>query len=267
MGIRISEMEEATTFGADDYVPIVTNGTNKKALGAKIKNFIAGFFVNKSGDTMTGDLNINSNNARTKYINPNMTLDTSANNGLSSDSSYGAYFTDKNGNAVGDVSMTTRSTGRNYAQLMARNKKTDGTAVTNYIDVIADKDGSTSYDVSNPAAFRNSIGLSVDTLTLTPTVASGVTSRGFNAYKCGALVIVSAYFDLTRSFANNERIVTFDEFLPAMVGSYAVAMVHSVSTQSGMISIGVNDTNNIKAWGTIPSGTYYYAQLLYFTRS
>ena len=157
MGIRISEMEEATTFGADDYVPIVTNGTNKKALGSKIKDFIAGFFVNKSGDTMTGDLNINSNNARTKYINPNMTLDTSANNGLSSDSSYGAYFTDKNGNAVGDVSMTTRSTGQNYAQLMARNKKTDGTSVANHIDVIANKDGSSSYNVSNPAAFRSAI--------------------------------------------------------------------------------------------------------------
>lgn len=113
--------------------------------------------VDKTGDTMTGDLNINSNNARTKYINPNMTLDTSANNGLSSDSSYGAYLTDKNGNAVGDVSMTTRSNGRNYAQLMVRNKKTDGTSVANYIDVIADKDGSSSYYVSNPAAFRTAI--------------------------------------------------------------------------------------------------------------
>lgn len=51
MGIRISEMEEATTFGADDYVPIVTNGTNKKALGTKIKDFIANYFVKKTGDT------------------------------------------------------------------------------------------------------------------------------------------------------------------------------------------------------------------------
>jgi len=55
MGIRISEMEEATTFGADDYVPIVTNGTNKKALGAKIKDFIAGFFATKNGDNITDD--------------------------------------------------------------------------------------------------------------------------------------------------------------------------------------------------------------------
>lgn len=53
MGIRISEMEEATTFGADDYVPIVTSGTNKKALGQKIKDFIAGFFATKTGDNIT----------------------------------------------------------------------------------------------------------------------------------------------------------------------------------------------------------------------
>lgn len=53
MGIRISEMEEATTFGADDYVPIVTSGTNKKALGAKIKDFIAGFFATKTGDNIS----------------------------------------------------------------------------------------------------------------------------------------------------------------------------------------------------------------------
>lgn len=53
MGIRISEMEEATTFGADDYVPIVTNGTNKKALGQKIKDFIAGFFATKTGDNIS----------------------------------------------------------------------------------------------------------------------------------------------------------------------------------------------------------------------
>lgn len=53
MGIRISEMEEATTFTADDYVPIVTNGTNKKALGAKIKDFINGFFATKTGDNIS----------------------------------------------------------------------------------------------------------------------------------------------------------------------------------------------------------------------
>ncbi len=40
MGIRISEMEEATTFGANDVVPIVSSGSNKKITGTKIKNFV-----------------------------------------------------------------------------------------------------------------------------------------------------------------------------------------------------------------------------------
>ena len=131
----------------------------------------------------------------------------------------------------------------------------------------SDKANISGDNIANKLLFRENIGLGVETLTLTPTVASGVTSRGFTAYKSGSLVIVNAYFDLTRSFANNERIVTFNKFLPAMVGSYAVSAIHSVATQEGFISIGVNETNNIKAWGTIPSGSYYYGQLMYFTRS
>lgn len=131
----------------------------------------------------------------------------------------------------------------------------------------SDKANISGDNIANKLLFRENIGLGVETLTLTPTVASGVTSRGFTAYKSGSLVIVNAYFDLTRSFANNERIVTFNEFLPVMVGSYAVSAIHSVATQEGFISIGVNETNNIKAWGNIPSGSYYYGQLMYFTRS
>ena len=74
MGIRISEMEEAASFGEEDLIPIVSNGSNKKALGSKIKDFIAGFFVSKSGDTMTGKLTLgaapseNMDAATKKYV-------------------------------------------------------------------------------------------------------------------------------------------------------------------------------------------------------
>ena len=51
MGIRISEMEEAASFGEEDLIPIVKNGSNKKALGSKIKDFIAGFFVAKDDNS------------------------------------------------------------------------------------------------------------------------------------------------------------------------------------------------------------------------
>lgn len=241
MGIRISEMEEATTFGADDYVPIVTNGTNKKALGAKIKDFIAGFFVSKSGDTMTGDLNINVTNAKTKYINPNMTLDTSANNGLSSDSGYGAYFTDKNGNAVGDISMTTRSTGANYVQLMARNKKTDGTAVANYIDVIAAKDGSSSYYVSNPAEFRHAIGLNV---TQTTTGTNGGVLR-----KCGNVVqlkfdnaLVTNRGSITSDYRPSARILTNCVLKKISTNKWYAGMI-SIDTTGGFTIYYMNATD------------------------
>lgn len=151
-------------------------------------------------------------------------------------------------------------------------KDTTGQSIATAITALgstlgSDKANISGDNIANKLLFRENIGLGVETITLTPTVTSGVTSRGFTAFKSGSLVIVNAYFDLTRSFANNERIVTFNEFLPAMVGSYAVSSIHSVATQEGFISIGVNETNNIKAWGTIPSGSYYYGQLMYFTRS
>lgn len=55
MGIRISEMEEATSFGADDIVPIVRSNSNKKITGSKLKDFFANFFVRKTGDTFPAD--------------------------------------------------------------------------------------------------------------------------------------------------------------------------------------------------------------------
>lgn len=51
MSRRISEMDEAVSFGEDDLIPIVKNGANKKATGSKIKDFIGNFFVKKTGDT------------------------------------------------------------------------------------------------------------------------------------------------------------------------------------------------------------------------
>lgn len=190
MGIRISEMEEATTFGADDYVPIVTNGTNKKAIGAKIKDFIAGFFVNKSGDTMSGDLSINATNAKTKCINPDMILDTSANNNLSADSDYGVSVTDKNGAVAGSFNVSTRANGQVVASITANNKETNGTDTSNYIAIIMAKNGTRSYYVPDKEAFRSAIGvksITVENKSITtglPTIAANsVSSININVSK------------------------------------------------------------------------------------
>ena len=184
MGIRISEMEEATTFGADDYVPIVTSGTNKKALGAKIKDFIAGFFVSKSGDTMTGDLSINATNAKTKCINPDMIIDTSANNNLSADSDYGVSVTDKNGAIAGSFNVSTRANGQVVTSITANNKETDGTDISNFIAVIMAKNGERSYYIPDKGAFRKAISVNniiVDSFTRSITIAAN-SNMAWNAY-------------------------------------------------------------------------------------
>ena len=157
MGIRISEMEEATTFGADDYVPIVTSGTNKKALGAKIKDFIAGFFVSKSGDSMTGDLIVEKSNGEFVSKNPNVTINTSANNGVTSSQIEGVIVKDSANNNVARFLAFQETTGDVIIQLAAFNKKTDGTETNNYINATVKKDGTRTYTVADPAAFRNSI--------------------------------------------------------------------------------------------------------------
>ena len=60
MGVKISELNEALSVQNSDVLPIVQNGETKKipvgTLGSQK--------VNKSGDTMTGDLNMQSNSVK-----------------------------------------------------------------------------------------------------------------------------------------------------------------------------------------------------------
>lgn len=167
MGIRISEMEEATTFGADDYVPIVTNGTNKKALGQKIKDFIAGFFVNKSGDTMTGDLDIAKSNPVLIEKNTDYSLTTSADNGITTTKDIMVRFDGSDGAFISR--LMTRATTNGYIEtyLQTRNRKTDGTYASNSITAGVRKDGTNFYSVTDQEAFRKAIGLDYSVTTQT----------------------------------------------------------------------------------------------------
>lgn len=205
MGIRISEMEEATTFGADDYVPIVTSGTNKKALGQKIKDFIAGFFVSKSGDTMSGDLTVEKSNGDFVSKNPNITINTSANNGVTSSQTEGFMIKDSANNNIARFISVQETTGDVTAQISAFNKKTDGTATNNYINVKINKDGTSSYTVSDPAAFIKALGINI---IKTSSISTTTSSSGNIATALTAGVSVPLFFDtgktsITYSFGIN----------------------------------------------------------------
>ena len=186
MGIRISEMEEATTFGADDYVPIVTSGTNKKALGQKIKDFIAGFFVSKSGDTMTGDLTVEKSNGEFRLKNPNVTINTTANNGVTASQTEGVMVKDSANNEIARFITTQETNGDVIAQMAVFNKKTDGTSTNNYINVAIKKDGTRTYSIADGSAFRENLGLTscysaIKTFSITSSSSYTITFR--NMYK------------------------------------------------------------------------------------
>lgn len=88
-----------------------------------------------------------------------VSIDTSANNGVATSANIGELvFQDKNGTAAGWVnSEVNGSAGRVQTNIIARNKKTDGTIVSNQFCVCADKNGTAAYYVSNAANFRSAI--------------------------------------------------------------------------------------------------------------
>ena len=114
--------------------------------------------VNKSGDTMTGTLHNNGGGFRKR----NTTADiTKSNNDLSENANnYVAVYEDKNLVVSGGFGCKLFTNGRSSAYMCANNKKTDGTTdVSNAIYANVDKDGTCTYSVSDPTAFRSAIGV------------------------------------------------------------------------------------------------------------
>lgn len=262
MGIRISEMEEATTFGADDYVPIVTNGTNKKALGAKIKDFIAGFFVNKSGDTMTGDLTVEKSNGDFVSKNPNVTINTTANNGVTSSQIEGVIIKDSADNNVARFISVQETTGDVIAQMAAFNKKTDGTATNNYINITIKKDGTRSYTVSDAEAFRNAIGLNESTTSLTSAV-----SQVYRQYIKKFYNIVFCYIDINNLNATTETTIGYlpEGFRPYHNFNHEIIVISSLDASfKGYAHVYVKTTGEItyRAQGSY-SSTFATINLVY----
>ena len=104
--------------------------------------------VSKSGDTMTGLLRLKNSN-----------IDRDGE--VSSTTTGNAYLTiqDKDNEAVSTFSAQQTANGTIRCHIHVINEKEDGTAVNNYFQVAVGKDGTPSYNMSSPSAFRAAIGL------------------------------------------------------------------------------------------------------------
>lgn len=256
MGIRISEMEEAASFGEDDLIPIVKNGSNKKALGSKIKDFIAGFFVSKSGDTMTGDFTIAKDNPYEILKNTNLTVSTDPANGVTTNKVAQHAMQDSTGTFFSRIYGVAETSGRIATVIEAQNMKTDGTRVSNTLSVSVQKDGKKLYGISDPAAFREAINTTTASITRQSGVSSSVPLPAIT--RRGNVVIIH--------FAQQFPAGTYYELydVSPLPNGTQHAVVNMGSSQDLVIvrSDGKLRMNNSK---TFSSSTYVIGQLVYLT--
>ena len=115
--------------------------------------------VNKAGDTMTGSLTISNSLLGSCILkNNSYTINTSSNNGVSSFTGNNFEMQDSASTISTKFGNYLSSDGSVEAIISAHNKKTDGTAISNSLEIKIAKDGTKSYAVSDPAAFRSAIG-------------------------------------------------------------------------------------------------------------
>lgn len=115
--------------------------------------------VSKAGDTMTGDLLIDKATPAVRMQDENLTVSTSATNGLAEETSSSIIARDAATQFYARARGLAKTDGSIEFQLTARNMNTSGSRITNSFNVGVKKDGTKYYSVEDAAAFRNAIGL------------------------------------------------------------------------------------------------------------
>ena len=127
----------------------VTSGGVKTALDGK---------VSKSGDTMTGQLQMN-RAANGIAVVTKLTSSGRSSLPSSNEDIYSSVIIDKDMNWIGLISHTLQTSGRVLFTIGAVNKPTDST-IFNTLALGIDQNGNLSISVSSPAAWRNALGAS-----------------------------------------------------------------------------------------------------------
>ena len=117
-------------------------------------------------------------------------IGTSSNNGVSSSAKNVGIltFNDAAGSAAGRIYTDAQTSGAIRTIIGARNQKTDGTDVWNYIIAIQNKDGSRAYSITDGAAFRNAIGASSGTWPQSIGGTGRAMSTANRTYWCGRIL-------------------------------------------------------------------------------
>lgn len=133
---------DASTI-ASGVLPVDRGGTGATSAASALTSLGA---VAKSGDIMTGFLNLKSSNIDRDGADPASAVTT--------DVFYN--LCDKDGESIGRIDTTRRTDGRQDLRIFSYNENT-GSQVQNFIQICIAKDGTQSYAIANPTAFRSAI--------------------------------------------------------------------------------------------------------------
>lgn len=175
----------SATSGSTVAIPYVKyNNTGHITAAGTHTHTISGFLP-LSGGTLTGNLTISKTSPTINLKATDWTITTAANNGLS-DTAYAGYinFRGSDDAIIGRVYTFGNTSGQVKTRIQANNKKTDGTSVYNYFDVIVNKDGTVSYACSSSANFRSAMNAQQTLSTTTTTTGT----NGFNIRRYGKVV-------------------------------------------------------------------------------
>ena len=143
----LSATKKSTSLSVGDNVNvIVPQGENSQAfiIPKSLDNL---YYVKKSGDTMTGSINIKEENINSESTSA---VDIYGD---------GLYINDVNNKPMGKVRVISLSSGYDGIEFSAT-KNINGTEYNNSIRLLIDKSGNNLVEISDPTAWKTALGIS-----------------------------------------------------------------------------------------------------------
>lgn len=194
--------------------------------------------VAKSGDTMTGNLNIIGKEVHVRKQSTAMDMGT---NPSANTYNYGLIMTDANNLPVTQIDAAQLTNGQTSLRLLVYDYDTSKTSkVTGGIYIYGSRDGKVSYYLSNPENFRDALGLG-NTSGALPVANGGTGISSFTANS----VIMSGN---STTAALTTRAITNNTSATAVTASTNLITANTLYYHKG--------NSNITTVGTISSGTW-----------
>ena len=198
---------------------------------------------NAYGDTVTGSVTLQSSNIDRDGADPSSDTYTTSH----------IRLVDKDGELIGLIRGRRYTDGRQYLQLAAYNEN-NGTEVANFLQIIVAKDGTRSYAVDSPSAFRSAIGAL--------STSGGSVSNDFNLANNGVLYAQSTSNDTSLASRSSQQFQMFGlRDKNGRFSSYLQTVYQtdgSVETQIGARCYNSGNITNMISMRAYRNGTYTY---------